>query len=509
LQSTLTHVQPVPYLYIKVDGPTSISVEHCNGSPHVPRRNKKGDYEVMLVDLLSSLLFFKVPVLLQGPTGAGKSYVVREFLDAVFGHEGYYYVRLDRSLTGRSLMDPFLERKIIKKLPMTTIAKERCCRYGAIFIDEPNRGDSQDTLQVIDGTISLYGENSDLGLPIPGTNRLKSPFIVAAMNPSNDQYISTEKIDAAVENRLLRINYPAEPFNEQSTKLGNAARINTHVQFWNEIRLQTGLKGGWRDLFPSITDQFLFNKQVPDDVQEFIEIATSCLDPERTFPENEDIAGNFGFQFSFAFRDDDDFKRIKEARKLLGKFAFSNRDLVKLQNLARALALVRAYKKQLKDVIVSIEDTTVAFIMLLESKRSDEKGKPMLFSDIMRDIMRSYKQIRVELKMNNVYGLRPGILNAAVNFGKGRGHAALLRVIDSNTKRLNTPYTNIADATMRARLLADLLCLRDFCYGYKDQVDAALKLSDYDAVYRRMDKLFSTEGKLWAFDQMRLAAFFE
>jgi MoxR-like ATPase len=507
MRLALVHVEPVPFLYIRDEDSATISVEACNGTPRIPRRHK-GDYEITLLDLLSALLFFNMPVLLVGPTGVGKSFLLTQILNAVFGNEGYYYVRLERSLTGHSLMDPFLERTIVKKLPTTSIAWGKCHQYGGIFIDEPNRGDSQDTLQILDGTVSLNGHNAKLGLPIPGTNRLKPPYIVAAMNPNDARYSATEKVDGAVENRLLRVNYPANSVSDCPSRLGQEAPVDSHVQTWDEFRRQTGLKGGWREIYPIITDPALFNKALPDDVVEFIDLATSCLEPERAFAQNESVATHLGFQLSFAFRDDDDFKKIKEARKSLGDAVFSNRDLVKLRDLARAMALVRACKRHLKDAVVSIEDAGIALILLLENKRLDVKALPLLFADIVRDVTRAYKQLRRDFSIIDGYGLRPGIFQAAINFGMGKGLALMTKVLDANVKRLNTPFTSIADATMRARFIADFLSVRDFCSWNSPAVESAMKLPDCSEVYWKLEELYNKEGGRWTFDHLRLSPFF-
>ena len=504
LRAALPHVKPVPFLYIRNDGHAGVFVEPCNGEPRIPRRSKD-DYEITLLDFLSSLMFFNIPVLLEGPTGVGKTFLLSQMFNAIFGTSGYYYVRLERSLTGRSIMDPFLERTLVKKLPTTSIAKGRCSQYGGIFIDEPNRGDSQDTLQILDCKISLYGDDAELGLPIPGTGRMKHPFIAAAMNPNDARYTATEAVDGAVENRLLRVTYPATPdMKHQDIE----APVDYHEQFWTDFRRRTGLKGDWRVLYPAVTDPTLLSTRLPDDVLEFIELTTGFLVGEKSFAQNEMVASQLGFRFNFAFRDDDDFKMVKEVKNALGDAIFSNRDLMKLVNLTRAMALLRAYKKQLAEVVITIEDAAVAFVLLLENKRHHGNMRAMLIADIIREVTRTYRQIRKDSSLIDGFGLRAAIFQAAVNFGIGRGIAWMTKVIDSNIKRLNVSFTSIADASMRAQIIADLLSVRDFCTWKAHEMDAALKLPESNEVYHKLEEIYNKEGGLWTFDHLRLGPFF-
>ncbi|MBN2151254.1 MAG: hypothetical protein JW839_07415 [Candidatus Lokiarchaeota archaeon] len=505
LRSSMPHVKPVPFAYVRSDGHAGVLVEICNGQPRVPRPGKE-DYEITILDLLESCIFFDIPVLLEGATGVGKTFLLTQMFNTLFGSTGYYYVRLERSLTGRSVMDPFLTRTLVKKLPMTSIDKPRCSHYAGIFIDEPNRGDSQDTLQILDSKISLYGEDAELGMPIPGTGRLKPPFIAAAMNPNDARYAATEPVDGAVESRLLRITYPATRGKRSGGKC--KAPEGCHELFWADFRRETGLAGAWRDLYPAVTDPANFTGSLPGDVLEYIDLATSYLDAEASFAQNELVATQLGFRFNFTFRDDDDFKMVNEAKKALGDAVFSERDLEKLKNLTLAIALLRAYKRDLKAVVASIEDAAVALVILLENKRHHGATRALLLAEIVRELTRTYRQIRKDFGMPDGFGLEPAIFQVAVDFGLGKSVASIERIIDANIKRFNVSFTSIADASMRAQFIADLLSVRDFCNKNHREVEAALKLPTFEMAFQRIWMAYEKEKALWTFYQARLDSFF-
>ena len=130
-------------------------------------------------------------------------------------------MRLSGEVLGSSALEPFTTTTLENGIPKTKIGHDKCQKYGALFIDEINRGDSQEVFQVVDGKIHVNGDTGYLRIPIKKlkqdfktwdkikslfgkeiyTGRNKGLAIIAAMNPADAEHNAALDLDIAGENR--------------------------------------------------------------------------------------------------------------------------------------------------------------------------------------------------------------------------------------------------------------------------------------------------------------------
>src|SRR3989344_2869962 len=197
-------VSPTPYLEI-TEG-QNVSVKFLDGKGRLPSKDKT---EVTILDLDAASMFFDdFHILYEGMTGVGKTHTSEALFNTVLGPEGHYTLRLSGGILGSSALEPFTTTILENGVPKTRIDRAKCEKYGALFIDEINRGDSQEVFQVVDGKIHINGDSAYLRLPIPKTDRHKKLAIIAAMNPADAQHSSALELDIAGENRFLKFRFP-------------------------------------------------------------------------------------------------------------------------------------------------------------------------------------------------------------------------------------------------------------------------------------------------------------
>ena len=178
LYDTLENVvSPTPYLEIREGD--NVDVRFLNGKAMLPMPNTT---EVTVLDIdVASLFFDDFHILYEGVTGVGKTYTSDALFNAVFGPDGHYTIRLSGGVLGSSALEPFTTTTLENGVPKTRIDPEKCQKYGALFIDEINRGDSQEVFQVVDSVVHVNGDTGYLRIPIPGQEgKYKGLAIIAA-----------------------------------------------------------------------------------------------------------------------------------------------------------------------------------------------------------------------------------------------------------------------------------------------------------------------------------------
>ncbi|MEK6817014.1 MAG: hypothetical protein AABY09_05345, partial [Nanoarchaeota archaeon] len=280
-------ISPTPYLQI-VDG-DKVDVRFLDGRGKLPMPNTT---EITVLDIDAASLFFDdFHILYEGVTGVGKTYTSDALFNAVFGPDGHYTLRLSGGVLGSSAIEPFTTMALENGVPRTRIDHDKCEKYGALFIDEINRGDSQEVFQVVDGIINVNGDTGYLRVPIPGTDRYKGLAIIAAMNPSDAQHSSALELDIAGENRFLKFRFPNGVAEAGSSQLEKRLAGDIHDLFWAEFSRRTGMNGGWKDVYPALTDPEQFPSELDGETKEFIDVALGYVgyDPKETFERNVEL----------------------------------------------------------------------------------------------------------------------------------------------------------------------------------------------------------------------------
>ena len=207
---------PAPLYRLTFDEETNnLTLQEPFGTSVVPSRETL-DIRALDIVVISNLR--DIPVLFEGETGVGKTYVSHCYLRTVFPKDSYITLRLSGNTFLNNIFQPFLEGSVKNGMPITKIKEEAVDKIGGMFVDEINRGDPQNVLQLLDNELYNAGQFRKLGIPITklidgmpeASGKRKSLAILTAQNPAsvNDaKFTSTMELDAAVDNRLLRVNY--------------------------------------------------------------------------------------------------------------------------------------------------------------------------------------------------------------------------------------------------------------------------------------------------------------
>ncbi|MEK6939914.1 MAG: hypothetical protein AABX31_04250 [Nanoarchaeota archaeon] len=473
LYETLDNVvSPTPYIEI-TDG-EKFDVKLLDGKGNLP---KPDTTEITCLDMnIASLFFDDFNILLEGITGVGKTYTTDVLSKAVFGPGSYNTIRLGGGLLGASALEPFTFTELDNGVPKSRIAQEKCQQYGLLFIDEINRGDTQEVFQAVDGEIHVNGDTGYLRIPIPGTDRHKKLAIFGSMNPADAQHSSALELDLAGENRFLKFTFPNGVEEAGASQLDKRAYQNLHDQFWDSFRKRTGMKGTWRDLYPLVADPETVKAELHHDAREFIDVALGYVskDPVEVIKRNAGLLKSTGYEARCTFKDDgNDVQRVRDAQKNL-KHGFVRRDLKKIHNFASLLAFIKGVKAGTYDASVSLHDIAASIGVVLESKKITGSADGSVLA-LVNDALHSYKQIRARMNIPSDIGVRELVWQAAMYAEKERGFGAYNSTIIQGIDTLNTPAKGVADAVLRSRLAADLAVLTHFSNNYKTDVETILR----------------------------------
>lgn len=462
-------VSPTPYMEI-TEG-ESVDVKLLNGKGRLPDPNST---EITVLDIdIASMFFDDFHVLYEGVTGIGKTFTSDALFNAVFGQEGYYTLRLSGGIFGASPLDPYTEFDPSQN--KTYLDSESLSKYGALFIDEINRGDSQEVFQVVDGEINVGGETGKLQIPIPGTDRYKKLAIISAMNPADGDHNDAGDLDIAGENRFLKFTYPNGVTEAGSSQLEKKVSGDLHSRFWDEFTKRSGIEGGWRDIYPLVTDSEQFEKSLSPEAKEFIDTALGFVgeDPKEAYNRNLELVQQAEILPEFTLREDNDYQTTLEAQGKL-KHGFVRRDIRKISDLSKLLGFIKGIKNQTFDTNVYVNDVAAAMGITLESKTVTGEGYGELMP-LVNTARSYYNNMRDYMGVPSGNGITQTVWQAAIYAGQEGGTEAYFNQLESGIDKLNTPTDNNAEAVMKSRVLADLCVLKHFSETNKEGLVKSLK----------------------------------
>ena len=472
-------VSPTPYLEI-TEG-DDVDVKFLNGKGRLPTPNST---EVTVLDIdIASMFFDDFHILYEGVTGVGKTYTSDALFNAVFGPDGHYTLRLSGGVLGSSALEPFTTTILENGVPKTRVDHKKCQKYGALFIDEINRGDSQESFQVVDGIIHVNGDTGHLRIPIPGQKgKYKGLAIIAAMNPADAEHNMALDLDIAGENRFLKFKFPNGVGEAGSSQLEKKVAENLHEEFWTEFGKRSGVKGGWREVYPVVTDPEQFPTELDGQTREFIDVALGYVgyDPKETFDRNVELLQQAGVSPNFSIRNDNNYNKILESQGKL-KHGFVRRDLRKIRDLSRLLGFIKGVKDGSYDASVKLNDVAAGIGIILESKTLTGTDYGSLMA-LVNDARVTYADMHSQSGIPEGHGLRQATWQGAIKVGQEHGFKEYLNFLQHNIAQLNTQATSTAQATMRSRILSDLVVLDHFSREYESDITSALKEKGIDAV---------------------------
>ena len=466
-------VSPTPYL--EITNGDNVDVKFLNGRGRLPSKNST---EVNILDIDTASLFFDdFHILYEGVTGVGKTYTSDALFDAVFGPDGHYPLRLSGGVLGSSALEPFTTTTLENGIPKTRIDHEKCQKYGALFIDEINCGDQNEIFQVVDGKIHVNGDTGYLRIPIPETDRYKSLAVIAAMNPADAQHSHAQELTIAGENRFLKFKFPNGVSEAGSSQLEKRLLGDLHEQFWKRFKESSEMEGTWKDVYPLVTDPEQFPANLDGETREFIDTAIGYVgyDPKETFERNKDLMNQGDVEPRFSLRDDNDYGKIRESQGKL-KHGFVRRDLKKIRDLSRLLGFIRGIKDKSYNVSAGLNDVAASMGVILESKTITGTDHGSLMA-LVNDARKAYNELHNDESMRTPegYGMRQAVWQAAVYAGQKHGYDAYMNTLKQGIAGFNTQTSSPGQATIKSRVLADLVALEHFSKEYEDDVKTALK----------------------------------
>lgn len=483
-------VSPTPYMQV-TEG-KNVDVKFLNGRGRLPTPNST---EVTVLDIDAASMFFDdFHILNEGVTGVGKTYTSDALNNTVFGPDGHYTLRLSGGVLGSSALEPFTTTTLENGVPKTRIDHEKCKQYGALFIDEINRGDSQEVFQVVDGKIHVNGDTGYLRIPIPGKeNEYKKLSIIAAMNPADAEHNAAMDLDIAGENRFLKFKFPNGVAEAGSSQLEKKVAGDLHEKFYKELDKKIGMGKDWKNVYPIVTNPSQFSNELDGETKEFIDTAIGYVgyNPKETFERNVELMQQGGLSPNFNLdMNHNDYKKILESQGNL-KHGFVRRDLGKIRDLSRLLSFIKGIKNGTYETNPTLNDVSAGIGIVLESKAITGTDYGGLMA-LVNDARSAYSKIHNEVGVPNGFGLRQGIWQSAVNAGQEKGMDAYFNTLQKGMETLNTQSGSVAQATIKSRMLADLKVLEHFSKSYEADINSALKAKGQDT-FKGFNELYNSK----------------
>ncbi len=429
------YVLPTPLFRLEYD-PTAHNLKFAelHGRAPVPKRDA---VDVSMLDLITAaMLRDRMSLLFEGITGVGKTHTTEMMFRTVLPPEHYCVLRLSAAMT--NVQQPYVEGTVDNGVLKINLRRDALDRIGLMFVDEQNRGDTNQILQIKDGKISLAsGESGYLGLPIPRLNGVsgalswtldhneKRPlFVAAAQNPAGTkaaQYTGTRGTDGAVKNRDVEVTAP----NAAAALGASMLRVKTdngqHSAF---MHLYADHLAHYLDI-----DKALLTDNVDKEIASWFAFAT---DPKRTrrddlrsaaelsdvlalmfapsleaeYKHEGQVAEEWNttllsrrIDFKYTSPLDSSATVVDKIRKVVGSFAeqLVSRDLVKAKKLADALSLTRLIKRALNEsdpvetyraspTYITIEDVAAGYAIMAKDKQQTTQEDPVTVVDqVLRD----------------------------------------------------------------------------------------------------------------------------
>ena len=493
---------PTPIYYITNDK-SYIEVKSLKGKAKVLKKNST---EITAFDILVASLFLPdVNILFEGITGVGKSFITELFFRSLFGDEGFV---IDRSnfnpFVESSILSTFIQTKLVDKIPKQFIDYDKAKTVCAFFIEEVNRREVNDLLTLLDKVLILDGSRVNLGLPYKtedGEDALKKIIIIGSQNPDDVEHGTFEN-DIAEDNRFLKINFPNAIFEAGTTQLLVKKPTNSFNLFWNTYKEKLEVNGvDWKNLYIKATDlpQDVF--KLTDDQREFLDFMISYLSttPMDEVNRNMELAKDCGMELQFNLREDEFLAKITDLQNSL-RYKVVRRDLNKITNFIRLVALIRSIKRKDFTPEITLEDVASSIGVLLEGRTVNLKDNLMF--DFVNDSIKSYAELKERYNAEEHQSIREMVLSKALkNYASNSYNMDIFYSTITNlvTKFSENTYVKPALVVFNSRIVADLLLFKQFCTDYQEKLLDSLHASNArDQLSAFFSNNFSTLPSIYA-----------
>lgn len=526
----------------------SLALRESGGASDVPgeRSMDINDLDIVLMGNLRD-----IPILFEGESGVGKTYISQAFLQTVFPQGSYVALRLSGSTFLNNVFQPFLEGRIEQGMPVTRIRQSAVDGMAAMLVDEINRGDPQNILQLLDNELYNSGVFVRLGLRIPvvengGKVRLgegrKKLAILSAQNPAvtaDAKFTGTVELDAAVDNRLLKI-----AFGNAAHSVGSGIWLTEEVHrpfdqfiasFARLASAHLGVAAGafdalaedWLSVYAWITDASRTDKPILYSSLELTDLLVSALGGDLCGKHRAEarIANEWARRLGQDIgvpEDAPETEEVKRIHEIVETFRVPLifRDIVQIRKLADVLATLGNLREALRSAdpakaytsmerFVTIREIAGAAALLARSKQLPGSAPA---TPIVNGILVQYVSL-AEAYLRDIGYLRASFGRSDPNLGirklaivkairetpaRSRGAAAALVLrLGEEVRRLlaHSRGTDEVRALIVAKLAADILTFAGFVADNAPDVEALLqrrtKTSDAQEVIQRLADLYA------------------
>ncbi len=531
-------VTPSPLYRITYDEENNkVSLDENNGLslPH-----KDGSLDITVEEEIFCCNIRDIPLLLVGETGVGKTFAATKYLSTIFTKEQFFSYRLSANAFVNNLFTHFQEGKMQNGMPVITAKLDKIATTAGGILDEINRGDSNETLQMLDNEMHLGGVIYKLGIPIPEfkgdgkaykfmptSSHLKKMLLVCASNPSSGEdakFTQTMQLDAAVDNRLLRSEVGnAAPSAGSTIWLGDGCP-NLHNTFMETFKQRvvkhTGVDAAtldnltedWLSVYSWITEAGKTDKPILYSAMELSDlmIATFSMDPreyydyERLVIQEWDAILNKGVEVSEGLQETE---RVKQLNNVIGTFRVPIifRDIVQIKKIADVLATLKNVTDALRSKnptetynktkrYVTVREVAGAITLMARNKQSKDAESPLgainevltQYVNLVEDYMHTTDALNTSFSL-----LDPmqGIKNVAIykslkdTLNEGGGIDYLIHKIAEQAEVLTKKITVSEDIRnlLIVRSAGDLMTLCGFLNQYRDELNPLLSGHTKDA----------------------------
>jgi len=509
-----------------------ITTEETNAHSRVP---KKSTLDISDLDIYLMGNLRDIPCLIEGETGVGKTFGIQRYLSTVFKEGQYFSHRLSANAFLNNLFQHFQEGKMVNGMPIVEARKDRIETTAGGEVDEINRGDPNETLQLLDNEMHLGGVINKLGIPVPEikdgkyyerSGKRKKMFIVAAQNPSSAddaKFTGTMQLDAAVDNRFLKVYIGnASPSAGTTLWLGDG-KGKRHDAFLQEFSKRTAKhlnleetalsspEDNWLSTYAWITDSSKTDKPILYSALELADMITAVFSGNLIdyFKYEKSVLDDWNAQLGTKVEIKDDLQetaKVKEIHEITNSFKVPIifRDIVQIKKVSDILSTLKNVKDALrtKDPVqsyldakkcVTVREVAEATALVARNKqRMNSKSSVNGINEVLNQYCKLTEEYMKEAKRLHptfdLYDGNAGIKNIAI-FRAIRENIQASGNVDSLVKRIAEEAKNLVGKisvsedvknVIIARSAGDLMTLCGFLDQYKQELQE-YKENDSDA----------------------------
>lgn len=515
---------PSPLYRISFDKKNrNLDMHETLGHSYVPR---KGSLDISDLDILLMSNLREIPCLIEGETGIGKTFVSQRYLSTVFKEGNYFSHRLSGNAFMNNLFQHFQEGKMQNGMPVIEAKLDKIQTTAAGIIDEINRGDPTETLQLFDNEMHLGGVIYKLGIPIPEiknnqynekSGRTKKMFLISAQNPSSTddaKFTGTMPLDAAVDNRLLKTYMSNAAASAGSTIWLGDGKGKRHDVFLKEFASQAAKHLGieekvfqdsdsdWLSTYAWITDPSKTDKPVLYSALELSDFMISIFGGNliEYFKYEKDVLKSWGTELGRPIEIKEDLQetdRIKKLHEITNsyKVPIIFRDIVQIKRVADILSTLKNIKDALGNSdpvqsyldakrLVTVREVAEATAMVSRNKQKANSPSPVY---AINEVLNQYCKLTEEYMKDakrfhptfDIYDAQAGIKNVALysavreNIADKGGIDSLVEKITEEARNLikKISLTEEVRNIMVARSASDLMTFCGFLAQYKDELE--------------------------------------